>query len=385
MILNIKKGDFRIVAIIFFSLLTGICGLYAQEYTINPDQTVQFRHKDSTAKSVKLYFDCKMGKNGPNVKVESYHAVKMKKDSDGVWSYTTPPMVPEVYTYQYEANGKRFPDPSNPDSIRVRREKMSVMILNNTPQSDLYVCNPMRGKMDTLVFKSPYEPKPRRIIVYTPPQYYENTQKKFPVLYLLHGLNGNETAWNDRGRASQSLDNLIAQGKAKPMIMVMPDANPIGLIEQKEEIGLFKNILLFPSWNDMDFEKRYPEIDSFLMERYRFKTCPGSRAVAGLSAGAKQSANLVNLYDSTFSAVGMFSPVVGSKQLPQHTFSKYWIGGGTSDFFHHRINKFRKKLQRKKIPYTMYNTVGGHTWRNWRVYFTEFVQDIFWRNNSSDK
>lgn len=325
-----------------------------------------------------------MTKDGPNVKGESYHSVKMKKDSDGIWRYTTPPMVPEVYTYQYEANGHRFPDPTNPDSIRVRCDKMSVLIVNNTPQSNLYVCNPMHGRMDTLVFKSAREPKARRVIVYTPPQ-YEESQQSYPVLYLLHGLNGNETAWNDRGRASQSLDNLIVQNKAKPMILVMPDANPVCLIAQKEEIGLFKNILLFPSWNDMDFEKCYLEIDSFLQEHYRFMSGPGSRAVAGLSAGAKQSANLANMYDSTFSAVGLFSPVVGNKQLPQHTYSKYWIGGGTADFFHHRINKFRKKLQRKKIPYTMYNTVGGHTWRNWRVYFTEFVQDIFWRNHSSNK
>ena len=210
------------------------------------------------------------------------------------------------------------------------------------------------------------------------PHYSES--HPYPVLYLLHGLNGNETAWNDRGRAAQTLDNLIAQNKAKPMILVMPDANPVCLISQKEEIGLFKNILLYPSWNKMEFETCYPEIDSFLSERYHFSTSPGQRAVAGLSAGAKQSANLANLYDSTFSSVGLFSPVVGKKQLPQNTYSKYWISGGTGDLFHHRINKFCKRMQRKHLPYTMYSSAGGHTWRNWRVYFSEYVQTLFWQD-----
>ena len=128
----------------------------------------------------------------------------------------------------------------------------------------------------------------------------------------------------------------------------------------------------------MEFEKCFPAMDDFLSGLYRFTPRLGGRAVAGLSAGAKQSCNLANMYDSTFTSVGLFSPVVGRKQMPESNFSKYWIGGGVGDLFHYRINKFRKKLQRKHIPYTMYNTIGGHTWRNWRLYFTEYVQTLFW-------
>ena len=377
---NLNKMTLCVLIVLLILSLT--CG-NAQEAPrdsifLHPDGSVTFLYQNPDAKSVKVYCDCKLRKETPIIRTENYHSAKMSKDSSGLWAYTTPPLPPEVYTYQFGSDSRRFPDPNNPDSIRVQSKKMSVFILNGTPQTDLYVSNPMRGKMDTLVFQSRNEEKPRRVIVYTPPHYSESVS--YPVLYLLHGLNGNETAWNDRGRAAQILDNLIVQEKAKPMILVMPDANPVCLISQKEEVGLFKNILLYHTWNKMEFEKCYPEIDSFLSRRYSFSQRPGQRAVAGLSAGAKQSVNLANLYDSTFSSIGLFSPVVGKKQLPQNTYSQYWISGGTCDLFHYRINKFCKKMQRKHVPYTMYSSAGGHTWRNWRVYFSEYVRTLFWRD-----
>lgn len=377
---NLNKMTLCVLIVLLILSLT--CG-NAQEpprdsILLHPDGSVTFLYQNPDAKSVKVYCDCKLRKETPIIRTENYHSAKMSKDSSGLWAYTTPPLPPEVYTYQFGSDKRRFPDPTNPDSIRVQSKKMSVFILNGTPQTDLYVSNPMYGRMDTLVFQSANEEKPRRVIVYTPPHYSESVS--YPVLYLLHGLNGNETAWNDRGRAAQILDNLIVQEKAKPMILVMPDANPVCLISQKEEVGLFKNILLYHTWNKMEFEKCYPEIDSFLSRRYSFSQRPGHRAVAGLSAGAKQSANLANLYDSTFSSIGLFSPVVGKKQLPQSTYSQYWISGGTGDLFHYRINKFCKKMQRKHVPYTMYSSAGGHTWRNWRVYFSEYVRTLFWRD-----
>ena len=368
-----------ICILIILLILSLTCG-NAQEpprdtILLHPDRSVTFQYKNPDVKSVKVYCDCKLRKETPTIRRENYHSAKMSKDSFGIWTYTTPPLPSEVYTYQFGSDKRRFPDPNNPDSIRVQSKKMSVFTVGGSSQTDLYVCNPMRGKMDTLVFQSSHEEKPRRMIVYTPPYYSES--QPYPVLYLLHGLNGNETAWNDRGRAAQTLDNLIAQNKAKPMILVMPDANPVCLVSQGEDVSLFKNILLYPKWGAMEFEQCYLEMDSLLSTRYRFSTRAGGRAVAGLSAGAKQSCNLANLYDSTFSSVGLFSPVVNKKQLPQHTFAKYWISGGTGDLFHHRINKFRKKMQRKHIPYTMYSSPGGHTWRNWRVYFSEYVQTLF--------
>ena len=344
---------------------------------LNPDGSVTFSYRDTAAQSVKVRCDCKLRRQKMFVKRENYHSAKMERNGVGEWTFTTQPLASEVYTYQFERDGnRRFPDPTNSDSIRVHTEKMSVFIVGGTPQTNLYVSDTLQGHLDTLLFQSPGA-KSRRIIVYTPAQYTADGEA-YPVLYLLHGLNGNESAWIDRGRAVQSLDNLIAMHKAKPMILVMPDANPEALIGTKNNQSLLKNILLYPAWGKREFENTFPEMDDFLSGFYRFAPRLGGRAVAGLSAGAKQSCNLTNMYDSTFVSVGLFSPVVGCNQMPAHSFSKYWIGGGSGDLFHYRINKFRKKLQRKHIPYTMYNTVGGHTWRNWRVYFSEYVQTLFW-------
>ena len=375
-----KPNKMPICILIILLILSLTCG-NAQEpprdtILLHPDGSVTFQYNDTTVKSVKVYCDCKLRKETLTIRRENYHSAKMSKDSSGFWSYTTPPLPSEVYTYQFGSDKRRFPDPNNPDSIRVHRKKMSVFTVGGSSQTDLYLADPLRGRVDTLEFRSSNENAVRRITVYTPPQYTDE-RRQFPVLYLLHGLNGSETAWIDRGRAVQILDNLIARGKAEPMILVMPDANPQCLVSQGEDVSLFKNILLYPKWGDMEFEQCYPEMDSLLSTRYRFSTRAGSRAVAGLSAGAKQSANLANLYDSTFSSVGLFSPVVGKKQLPQNTFSQYWISGGTGDIFHFCIHNFCKKLQRKHIPYTMYSSPGGHTWRNWRVYFSEYVQTLF--------
>lgn len=342
----------------------------------NDNGSVTFVYNDSAAKKVKIACDCRLHRETKDIKRENYHTAKMKADSFGIWTYTTPPLSSEVYTYHFLVDGRAIPDPLNPDSVRVRTEKLSVFTIAETPQTRLYVSDTLHGRLDTVVFSNSNGGKNRLILVYTPPQYYCDTTKLFPALYLLHGLNGNETSWIDRGCAANILDNLILSRSATPMVLVMPDANPECLISQKENVGLMKNLLLFPTWNKLEFEKTFPQMDSFLCSQYRIADPNGGRAVAGLSAGAKQAANLANMYDSTFRYVGLFSPVVNRKQLPYKRYSKYWIGGGTADLFHWQINSFRKKMHRKHISYTMYNSVGGHTWRNWRIYLTEFLQII---------
>lgn len=368
--------------ILFFTLLCyGCLPLSAQDSkfgnsSVHQDGSVTFRYHDTTAKKVKLLCDCDLRRIETVVKTEGAHKIKMLKDSMGWWSFTTPPLASEVYTYQFITEKGWSLDPANPDSVRVYSQKRSFFVVRGNPQADLYVRDVMLGKLDTLVLQRNSEGKSRRILVYTPPQYAESSDS-FPVLYLLHGLNGNETAWMDRGQAAQILENLILQQKAKPMILVMPDANPECFVGQDEHISLLKNILHFSQWSNQEFERCYPEMEAFLKEKYRFADWQGSRAVAGLSAGAKQSANLANMFDSTFSAVGLFSPVIGKEQLPVSHFSEYWISGGSGDILHPQMTAFCRKLKREGVKYTAHTTIGGHTWRNWRVYFSEFVQGIF--------
>ena len=376
------KKPLHLYSLILLLSTTFIPSLQAQEKCfgasrINADRSVTFIYNDPAAKEVTLFCDCELEKETTEILSEDYNKVKMHKDSNGVWTYTTPPMAPEVYTYQIQADKRRFPDPSNPDSIRVHDERRSVFIIAGTPQTDLYLCEKLRGRVDTLSFRRDTTEKSRTVLVYLPPQYQQNGQQ-MPVLYLLHGLNGSETAWNDRGMAVQIVDNLIAQHKIIPVILVLPDVNPERLISQDEQnIGLLENVLCFPSWNKMEFEQCYPEMDRYLSDIYHFSTKAGSRSAAGLSAGAKQAANLANMYDSTFAAVGMFSPVINHKQYPENHFTYYWVAGGKSDFFYSSISHYCNVLKRKEVPHTAYLTTGGHTWRNWRIYLTAFLLERY--------
>ena len=376
-----RTWNFLYKTLFFILLCYGCLPISAQvskfgNSSVHQDGSVTFRYHDTTAKKVKLLCDCDLRRIETVVKTEGAHKIKMLKDSMGWWSFTTPPLAPEVYTYQFITEKGWSLDPANPDSVRVYSQKRSFFVVRGNSQAELYVRDVMLGKLDTIVLQRNTEGKSRKMLVYTPPQYAESSDS-FPVLYLLHGLNGNETAWMDRGQAAQILENLILQQKAKPMILVIPDANPECFVGQDEHISLLKNILHFSQWSNQEFERCFPEMEAFLKEKYRFAEYQGSRAVAGLSAGAKQSANLANMFDSTFSAVGLFSPVIGKEQLPVSHFSEYWISGGSGDILHPQMAAFCRKLKREGVEYTAHTTIGGHTWRNWRVYFSEFVQGIF--------
>jgi len=372
-----KRNKFLIIIALCFLC----CGVFAQNErqnapVVREDGSVQFLYRDSIARSVRIYCDCRLHGQSKPIEGESYHWAKMKKDSAGVWSYITPPLTPEVYTYQFKVAGDRILDPNNGESIRVHRERRSMFIVKGTPQMEMYEKYSLAGRVDTLELPGYEGAGARRLLVYTPPQYADSTCS-FPVLYLLHGINGFEGSWAERGRSVVVLDRLIAMQKAVPMIMVMPDANPECLVGEKNEVGMFHNLLVYSSWNKREFEKRFAELDQYLGERYRLSSEPGSRAAAGLSAGAKQAANLANMYDSTFVSVGLFSPVVNRRQIPQNTYTHYWVGVGKGDMFRPLILNYKKKIEKRQAPYTFYDSPGGHVWRNWRVYFYEYVQTLF--------
>ncbi len=342
----------------------------------NTDGSVSFHYYNPEVKQVKILCDCELKQVKELVKTENLNSAQMQNDGNGWWHYTTPPLAPEFYTYQFRIKGRTLPDPTNPDSIRVNAGKRSVFVINGTPQTELYVSDTLYGQVDTLEF--PVEGLVRRVLVYTPPGYHK--ESLWPVLYLLHGLNGNEQAWNNRAHAIYVLDKLICQKRAVPMVMVMPDANPNRLVGQDEHVGLFKNLMLYPTWSKQEFEQCFPKLDSVLSILYNISSDPEQRAAAGLSAGAKQSANLAKTYHS-FHWIGLFSPVVNKKQIPDNCNTKIWIGAGQSDFFYPNATRFSKRLKKRNLPHSLYTSIGGHTWINWRQYFTEYVQIIFRQNS----
>ncbi len=341
----------------------------------NADRSVTFFYNNSEVRWVKVQCDCALQREKKVVKTESLRSARMRKEDDGRWSYTTPPLAPELYTYCFHVKGHAFPDPANPDSIRVGKGKRSVFVVTGSPQADLYATtDTLYGRVDTMAFTIPESGLVRKVLVYTPPGYAPDTS--WPVLYLLHGLNGNERAWENRAHVVQVLDKLIRQNRAISMVMVMPDANPNRLVGQDENVGLFKNLLLYSTWSKREFEQCFSILDSCVSARYNISRNPEQRAAAGLSAGAKQSANLAKMYRS-FHWIGLFSPVVSRKQIPDNGDTKVRISAGKSDIFYPNAACFRKKLQRRQIPNIYHQTTGGHTWINWRQYFTEFVQIVF--------
>ena len=346
---------------------------------IHTDGSVTFSYKNPSAKRVKLFCECDLRNNNYNIERENLQSVRMKPDSSGVFTFTTNPLPPEVYSYQFKARGQRFVDPNNVDSIRVLKTRRSVFVIPGSPVADLCVPDSLHGRIEFFEIWDTACGKTRRILLYLPPDYDRNEQP-YPVLYLLHGINGYEKAWQDKGRAVQQVDKLIRQEKIVPMVVVMPDVNPRKLIGQKETIGMMRNLLHYPCWFHRDFERVFPQMDSLLSIRYRISPDRDLRAVAGLSAGAMQSCNLANVAENRFRYVGLFSPVVHRKQLPKDQSTLYWIGSGEADIFHSQSRRFVKKTEKRQISYIYHNTRGGHTWRNWRLYMSEFLQFVFKSN-----
>jgi len=342
----------------------------------NEDGSVTFVLERPGSRHVRIYCDCGLRNEKYNVKRDYLQSARMNSDTNGLFTYTTPPLKPEVYTYRFKSRGQKMVDPANADSIRISNGKRSVFVVSGSLLSDLCLTDSLSGKTEQCEFWDSACGKTRRIVLYLPPE-YDHTGQTYPVLYLLHGIDGNELAWHDRGRVIQQVDNLIRQGKAKPMIVVMPDANPKKLVGQNEDVSLMWNLLHYSSWFHHDFERIFPQMDSFLSSRYRISSDMNMRAVAGLSAGAYQSATLANMYENNFKYVGLFSPILHRKQLPCNQNVIYWVGSGKKDIFHSQSRHFVRKLHQRQIPYVYHETQGGHVWRNWRLYLSEYLQFIF--------
>lgn len=236
----------------------------------------------------------------------------------------------------------------------------------------------------------------RRLAVYTPPG-YENSNTKYPVLYLLHGVGGDEEAWLGSGRESQIMDNLIAQGKAKPMIVVMPNGNVSQEAAPGKGIeGFVKPTFMLPHTMDGKFEETFRDIMNFVEQNYRTTKTKEGRAIAGLSMGGFHTAYISMNYPNTFDYVGLFSAAINVrprnntpspiyqnvnqklKQQMDNGYKLYWIGVGNDDrLVYPGILKFKSDLDGIGMKYEYLETAGGHSWNNWRHYLTVFAQQLF--------
>ena len=359
---------------------------------IHGNNTVTFRFKAPKAVRVQLTGDFLPVQK--NAKFEAPGIVDLKEGQEGVWEYTTPePLKPELYSYSFIVDGLRVNDPSNVYLIRDVSTLTNVFIIGGD-RADFYKVNPVpHGTVSRVWYDSPALGLERRMTVYTPAG-YETGGKRYPVLYLLHGMGGDEEAWISLGRTAQILDNLIAQGKAKPMIVVMPNGNASQEAAPGESSrGMVPPTMQLPKTMEGSYEQAFPEIVKVIDKIYRTVKSKSGRAIAGLSMGGFHSLHISKQYPDMFNYVGLFSAAImpnkeASSPIYENMEGKlkvqfdknpalYWIAIGKTDFLYKANEEYRKLLDKKGYKYTYYESDEGHIWKNWRIYLTEFVPMLF--------
>jgi enterochelin esterase-like enzyme len=359
---------------------------------IHDNNTVTFRFKAPKAVRVQLTGDFLPVQK--NAKFEAPGIVDLKEGQEGVWEYTTPePLKPELYSYSFIVDGLRMNDPANVYLIRDVSTLTNVFIIGGD-RADFYKVNPVpHGTVSRIWYDSPALGLERRMAVYTPAG-YETSGKRYPVLYLLHGMGGDEEAWISLGRTAQILDNLIAQGKAKPMIVVMPNGNASQEAAPGESSrGMVPPTMQLPKTMEGSYEQTFPEIVKFIDKNYRTIKSKSGRAIAGLSMGGFHSLHISKQYPDMFNYIGLFSAaIMPNKEVSSPIYENmegklkvqfdknpalYWIAIGKTDFLYKANEEYRKLLDEKGYKYTYYESDEGHIWKNWRIYLTEFVPMLF--------
>ena len=359
---------------------------------INEDGSVTFRLNAPKAITVQLTGDFlpETMMDTPFGKFEVAGSVDMVQNRDGIWEYTTEPLEGELYSYSFTVNGTRQMDPSNIYQNRDVATWTNIFTISAEKGDKGYwyeVHDVPHGSVSHVWYNSPTLKAQRRITVYTPAGYEDNPKAKYPVFYLLHGSGGDEDAWSDLGRTAQILDNLIAEGKAKPMIVVMPNGVYYNNAAPGAAVNMFQPTLTNSrSDSTVEIEDSFPDLISFIESHYHVAKGMYNRAVAGLSMGGRQSSALSRRYPTMFGYVGMFSGVVppdedGFDEALEATFKAnpklHWIGVGSADGVKVNSLKLKEYCDAHGYPVTYYESDGGHIWRNWRVYLTIFAQQLF--------
>lgn len=386
----------------FLLLLTFTAGLtnaqqnlFRTSQIISPelhnDKTVTFRLLAPNTKEVMI--------SGDWMPVQGFarRPEAMVKTNDSLWSYTTPVLRSDLYTYTFTVDGVRSTDPNNAFAVRDVANILNYFIIDGG-KGDYYKVNKVfHGTVSHRWYNSPGNNLARRMSVYTPPG-YETSNEKYPILYLMHGIGGDENAWMGLGRASQIMDNLIAQKKAVPMIVVMTNGNVVQEAAPGEgSDGFSKPTFILPNTMDGKFEETFIDVMKFVESNYRIEATKENRAIAGLSMGGYHTSYISRYYPNTFDYMGLFSPALNNKPEQYPTapayqnldenlkgqmsdgYKLYWIAVGKNDvpILFNAIQDYRAKLDSMGIKYEYTETEGGHTWTNWRDYLTTFAQRIF--------
>lgn len=348
---------------------------------INADGTVTFRISAPRAQRVELQGDFVQRR------------AEMKQEN-GVWTYTTGDLAPELYSYKFIVDGTEVLDPSNLERSRDVRSFMSTFVISKQEGDAGYLYSAHdvpHGNVSQVWYDSPTLGINRRMTIYTPAG-YETSGKKYPIMYLLHGAGGDEEAWITLGRTAQIMDNLIAMGKAEPMIVVMPNGNAGQKASPSFQVG--------PEGRaKASYQESFPDIMNYMQKNYRLKGGAANTAICGLSMGGGHSFSISMMNPGTFGYIGLYSAAVSmggrgaqaidanladdapaAKQLKALFDAKpklYWIGIGKTDFLYDQNKNLRAYLDKKSYPYEYFENEDGHIWKNWRIYLSIFAQKLF--------
>jgi len=357
---------------------------------IKPDKAVTFRLFAPNATEVTISGEWMSGFGA---------SAPLIKNDTGLWTMTVGPLNPELYGYTFSVDGVRTIDPNN---VQVRRDgtRYESFLIVPGKESELYISGDVRhGNLTKTWYKSGVLGLTRRLYVYTPAG-YETGKGKYPVFYLLHGAGGDEDAWTTMGRAVQILDNLIAAGNAKPMIVVMTNGNA-GQSASQNDLPPTSAPGQQPMADYMKYAGKFEEslvsdVIPFIEKNYRTYTDKDHRAIAGLSMGGAHTQTITNNNPDLFDYIGVFSMGIMNFGVPAQDVAKiekerdakiellkksgykvYWVGCGKDDFLYGSVTGLRGFLDKHNFKYTYRESTGGHTWANWRIYLSEFAPLLF--------
>jgi enterochelin esterase-like enzyme len=387
--INRRNYNTLIICVVLFSVSTSLQAQQRAVTVVSPDVmddgSVIFRLYAPEAKTVKVTgtFMTTMGN------------INMVKNDTGLFELKVEPLKPDMYVYVFIVDGVKMLDPGNKVVVRDGSYIESRLMVPGTWTDLLDVKDVPHGVVSAVWYQSPTIGMSRRMIVYTPPG-YNKSKDSYPVLYLLHGGGGDEEGWISRGRANYILDNLIAAGKAKPMIIVVtngipgneaaPGDRPLNSVLKKVDTSTPA------SMTTGKFEESLiQDIIPFIEGNYRVKADPDHRAIAGLSMGGYHTQKITNANPGKFSYIGvmsmglynMFGPyskedhIAQIKALKASNPKLYFIGCGKTDFLYKGVTDLLALYDELGFKYTYRESEGGHSWNNWRLYFSEIAQQIF--------
>ena len=376
----------RALTLFIFIALFGATTLHAQQNLWQAEGITSPEIHDDLSVTLRLY-----APNAENVAVrgdflpEGVSEAAMSCDENGIWSYHSEPLSSELYFYSFTVDGMRdVHDPSNVYFVRDVATQMNYFIIPGQ-RGDLYSAQSVPHGSVSRVWADVNDGRQRRMVVYTPAG-YEPSNERYPVLYLLHGMGGDENAWLELGRTSQILDNLIAQGKAEPMIVVMPYANPYPELQQSG-----RNVTQDIMGTDVFCSEIINEVIPYIEANYNVKKGAKNRAIAGFSMGGRQSlacglgnldrvrwvgafapAIFGNEYETNF-ANGLYEPL----KKAERKLELMWLGCGSEDFLIQASRGLDAYLTEQGFEHTFYNPGGGHTWMNCRDYIELLAKELF--------